>query len=216
MIVASFDLGIVNFACVVARFEIECHELDRIPLQIMNVFHIDITTYTHHHISKSECKLKHTNEISDRLLHTLQELTPHLKDVDLFLIERQPMNSTCSSIEELMFQKYRDRIKKVSPNRMHKRFHLSDQYEVRKLQSVALAEPFLRDFNVFQVAERKHDQSDALLLACSHMLDMKKQIDEERVSKRRRVEVEQCLKQGIDDFFKTYRHQENTAPIITQ
>jgi hypothetical protein len=215
MKVASFDLGIINFACVIADFDVANDSSTKIPVQIQHVFHIDITHYTHKTISKSDCLLHHTNELSDRLLHTLQELQPYLKNIDTFLIERQPINSTCTSIEEIMFQKYRSQIHKVSPTRMHKRFQLSDDYDTRKLQSITLATPLLEDFEVFQTAERKHDQADALLLACSFILDLVDKQTAERAVKKRRIQVEEAINEDFDTFFSKYAYKPNTNPKVS-
>lgn len=182
MRIASFDLGIINFACVIAEFDMDA-ETDLVPIDVQHVFHIDITQYTHNHISREACTLYHTPEPSDRLLHVLQEMEPYFNNMDLFIVERQPIMSTCSHLEEILFQKFRDRIVKVSPNHMHRRFNMSADYEQRKLESVALATPLLEHIQLFQTSERKHDQADALLLACSYVLDQRDKTRTQRLYK---------------------------------
>lgn len=207
MRVLSFDLGILHMGVVVVEVEDEFFQKEGpMPMRVLVCRLIDITEYQHHHMDAKLCKRYHTREISDRLLHMLAEEESGWGEIDQVYIERQPLASTCSAIESLMFQYFRDKCIKVSPNAMHKFFHLSDDYEKRKVQTVALAEPMLSTFDDWKSNERKHDMADALVLASFRLIKLQRQkMKEKEAEVRQTRKVSQPVE--LDAMMDTFAYQ---------
>lgn len=163
MRILSFDIGIIHLAAVVVDIPDDAlKRSERIPMAVLHCDLINITEYTHNTVPTSECKLHHTREITDRVHHMLQEYAPKWRDCEKVLLERQPLCGLVH-VEALLFNHFRQKVAKVSPNAMHKHFGLSDDYETRKQQTVAMAHAWLHDR--WTQWERRHDVADALVLA---------------------------------------------------
>ena len=68
-------------------------------------------------------------------------------------------------IEALLMSAFRNKTILISPNSMHKHFHISHyDYEQRKEKTVGVATEYIGHIYDFQTVERKHDIADAVCL----------------------------------------------------
>ena len=159
MLVASFDVGIINLALVVAHVDVRHNRVE----QVVHAELIDTTCMGHTRVEADTCSLGHTKTATDRLMHVVQE-RPELLRCDVVLIERQPIVGH-TDVQEILFLLFRDRAVLVSPNAMHKHFNIQRApYEWRKVYTVEIATPFLAGCLAFTAADRQHDMADALCI----------------------------------------------------
>ena len=153
--ILSIDIGIINLGYVYA-------ELDE-QINVIECNKIDITKMKHNKVSHCNCKLHHDNCIPDYIDHFIQE-NDFFENSDIILIERQPPVGI-TNVQDLIFSKFRNKVKLVSPNTIHKFFKMTKgNYDLRKIESLNLSFEFLNDFKTYQIHERKHDMSDAMLI----------------------------------------------------
>jgi hypothetical protein len=151
--VLSIDIGIVNLGYVYSE-----------GLNVLECNRVDITKVKHNKVSYCNCKLHHDFCIPDYLDHFIQENNNIFENSDIILIERQPPIGI-TNVQDLLFTKFRNKVKLVSPNTIHKFFKMSKfDYDTRKIESLQLTNEYLREFKTFQNTERKHDISDAMLM----------------------------------------------------
>ena len=159
MLVVSIDIGYHNLGLVKSFVDEKTFEI-----KILEIFKIDLTKLPHKKIKKSDCKLYHTLEVADLVAHFIQEYDEYLQEADKILIERQPPTGL-TQIETLLLFLYRSKTELVSPNSMHKHFHINFlEYETRKERTIEIAESFLENFENYQELSRKHDVSDAVCM----------------------------------------------------
>jgi len=191
-------------------------ETEHVPFAILHVDLINISHYTHNTIDKDACKLYHSKDPSDFLTHVFQEHEPKWQSfgtIDHVFIERQPPLGL-TQIESLLFHKYRDRVLKISPNSMHKRFSLPDEYEKRKERVVELAGPFFTSFPQYVKASRHHDIADAMLLALHQLMTWQSQakaklnesLKKDRLNKSM-IAMKECT---ADEWFEKFRYVANS------
>jgi hypothetical protein len=132
-------------------------------IKVISCNRIDITKVKHLKVQFCNCKLHHERCIPDYLDHFIQEHSDIFYESDLILIERQPPVGI-TNVQDLLFTKFRDKVKLVSPNTVHKYFGLPSIYEERKVISETIAQDFLINFEKFTLNSRKHDISDAMLM----------------------------------------------------
>ena len=132
-------------------------------VRIIHCNRIDITKVQHRVVSRNCCKLLHENCIPDYLDHFIQEHQILFDKSDVILLERQPPVGI-TNVQDLLFKQFRNKVKMISPNTVHKYFGLSGDYLLRKQESEKISKPFLCDFKNFKDNIRKHDISDALLM----------------------------------------------------
>jgi len=153
--ILAIDIGIINLGYVLAEIGTD--------VQVVECNKVDITKIKHNKVPYCECKLHHEFCIPDYIDHFIQEYF-HLFDVDIILIERQPIMGI-TNVQDLLFIKFRNKVKLVSPNSVHKFFKMTKgEYDTRKNESIHLTEEYLSHFKNFDIHERKHDMSDAMLL----------------------------------------------------
>ena len=151
--ILSIDIGIINLGYVFAQ-----------GLNVIECNRIDITKVKHNKVSYCNCNLHHEFCIPDYLDHFIQEHANIFETSDIILIERQPPVGI-TNVQDLIFTKFRNKVKLVSPNTIHKFFKMTKcDYDIRKIESLQIAHEYLEQFTSFQNNERKHDISDAMLL----------------------------------------------------
>ena len=123
---------------------------------------VDLTDVTHQNVSVSQCQLHHTNELSDRLAHAIQEYFYLFRDAHKIIIERQPIQGL-TNVEQLLFSRFRDKAVLCHPKSMHCANHWQGlNYEQRKIKAVELAEPYLCHLPGWPSDDqRQHDLADA-------------------------------------------------------
>ena len=158
MNIVSIDIGYHNLGIVDAYID----EKYDIHVQYVNV--IDLKKLPHKRIPRIECNLEHTNEVADLIAHFIQEYGHYLEKADKLLLERQPPTGL-TQIETLLLYLYRYKTVLVSPNSMHKHFHIGQlEYEKRKEKTIQFAQDFLENFKEYQMYDRKHDIADAVCM----------------------------------------------------
>jgi hypothetical protein len=155
MKVLSIDIGIINLGYVYAKLSQ--------TIQVMECNKIDITNMVHNRVPLCKCCLEHDKCIPDYLDHFIQEYQDLFDKADIILIERQPPVGI-TNIQDLLFVRFRKKVKLVSPNSVHKYFKMDKDYDTRKEESEKMSLSYLNHFLSFQQNERKHDISDAMLM----------------------------------------------------
>lgn len=163
--ILSIDIGIINLGYVygitsTSKFEVlECNR-------------VDITLMRHNKVKYCECKLHHDFCIPDYLDHFIQERQDLFDNADVILIERQPIMGIMN-VQDLLFVRFRNKVKLISPNSVHKFFKMSSDYDTRKIESVNIAKSYLDVFTSFTLNDRQHDITDALLIILFYLSSIK-------------------------------------------
>jgi hypothetical protein len=125
---------------------------------------LTIMCNTHTTISRKECQLYHTNELSDRIDHFIQEYIIPFEACDMLFIERQPINGH-TDVEQLLFKAFRSKAELVPPRSMHVTFGINgmkhlpkdDRRLWRKQQTTKLCVKYMQD----DVKEKFQNMIDA-------------------------------------------------------
>ena len=157
MIIIGIDIGYYNLGFVKVRVE------ESVPT-VLKAKKIDITQYTHDRIPRCDCKLRHSREMADVVLHFIQEYRDHLDEADMILVERQPPGGF-GAIETLIVASFREKVEIISPNAMHKHFGIGHlDYEHRKKKTEEIAGQYLEHVDTYRQLLRKHDVADAMCM----------------------------------------------------
>lgn len=159
--VLSIDIGIRHLAFTLITTDRE-YNLGN----IVGIDMIDITTFPHH--DAENCQLYHQKTFADWMAHIFQYYQIIFDNVDKILIERQPPMGLVV-VEQLLLYKYREKTILVSPNSMHKHFHIGHlKYNQRKEEVEKIFETHVQLPEVIQEYNRfarKHDIADAFCIA---------------------------------------------------
>jgi len=167
MIIASIDVGYINMALTVCRYDPK----DQYP-DFTFAEKVDITCPRHTTVPLRKCTIPHTCETCDRVAHFIQEFKPLLDSADHILIERQPIMGM-KEIETLVMYIYRAKTMLISPNAMHKHFGISSlDYEDRKIKTTDIAREHVQHLKGFSNIERQHDIADAVCVTLYFIRDM--------------------------------------------
>ena len=163
--VLSIDIGIINFGYVFAELSENVNVIECNRVNIMNM--------RHNKVNRCDCTLHHEYCIPDYLDHFIQEHQELFNVADIILVERQPPMGLVN-IMDLLFTKFRDKVKLINPGSIHKFFKMTKcDYELRKIESQIIANEYLNTFVNFQNNERKHDISDAMLMILFYFHSLK-------------------------------------------
>jgi hypothetical protein len=152
--ILSIDIGIINLGFTYGKISEE--------IVILDTKVVDITMMKHNKVHFCDCKLHHEYCVPDYLDHFIQEYQEYFDNAHVILIERQPITGI-TNVQDLLYSRFRDRAILISPNKIHKYFNMSKDYDKRKKESVNIAMKYFNDFDSFTNAARKHDMSDSLL-----------------------------------------------------
>lgn len=162
MIIIGIDIGYYNLGIVKVRVE------EGVPTVLM-ARKVDMTQYTHTRVPQCECRLHHSREMADYVLHFIQEYSDHLDDADRILVERQPPGGF-GAIETLIVATFREKVDVISPNSMHKHFGIGHlDYEHRKQKTEKIAGEYLEHLDSYNRLIRKHDVADAMCMVLYRM-----------------------------------------------
>lgn len=162
MIIFSIDIGYYNLGIVKVRVE------DGVPTVLM-ARKLDLTCLPHDRVPLCQCRLHHTREMADLVLHFIQEYQEHLDEADKVLVERQPPGGF-GAIETMLVATFREKIEVVSPNSMHKHFGIGHlDYEHRKKKTEEIAGKYLEHLNSYSRLTRRHDVADAMCMVLYRM-----------------------------------------------
>ena len=152
MKIVSIDIGIINLGMV-------CAEVTWENIVVEDVHLVDITKSCRH----INCTLNHTNHMVDRIDHFIQEYKHVLDKADKILVEKQPIQGLIS-VEQLLFDRLRDRVIFIHPVSMHKHFNIRNlSYDERKEYLVLKTKTYLEG-TLYDKVERKHDIADAMAM----------------------------------------------------
>lgn len=206
-IVISCDVGIINLAFVKAKIE------NFKIVDILDAIVIDLTSIKHVKVNKSECKLFHSNDACDRLNHFFQEYDDLFNDVDILLIERQPITGLVH-VEQLIHNKFRSKSLLISPNKMHKWMKINHlDYDQRKQQTTKFADQYLGKCETFVSRLRKHDMADALCILMFWLHTEKEKY--EKLQKEKEMEERlnntlisfKCGTLSVPDFLNSFKFE---------
>jgi len=187
--VLSIDIGIINLGYVYAEITIDkeitgskyknlllntYYEPDNYNIRVLKCDRVDITNVHHRRVKFCDCKLLHERCIPDYIDHFVQE-TPYFEECDVLLLERQPPLGI-TNVQDLLFTKFRSKVELISPNSFHVFFKFSSNYDIRKTQSVKIAKKYIEHFFNYQISERKHDISDAMIMVIYYCKKRKDQL----------------------------------------
>lgn len=153
--VASIDVGLKNLGLVVAEINIESWTV----VKILCAQRIDLTQLAHVRVHRTHCKLHHTNDACDRVMHFCQEYNEWLENASVILIERQPITGLVH-VEQLLYNQFRNKAILQSPRSMHVWLGISHvDYDGRKEYTTAYTKDLLSSASVEK--DRLHDIADA-------------------------------------------------------
>jgi len=210
----AIDVGVINMAIVKGEIDIETLTIKK----IIDVQKIDLMTLPHEKVSREECTLHHSNGFFDRLSHLKQEFAYLFDDSEKILIERQPPGFGVT-IEQILMSFWRQKTVLISPNSMHAYFHLSNDYDMRKIQTVQIATPHLKNFEAWKEnSDRLHDISDAFCILVfglhkerQRLEDMEKKLqqDQETLERARKFDAMRIQFENktisVDDFLEKFK-----------
>ena len=187
MIIVGIDIGYINMGIVSAVID------ENFELKFNDAFKYNISVIKHKLVPVQECTIPHTCETCDRVSHFIQENQYMLEYADCILVERQPPMGF-KDIEALIMNKYRSKVKLISPNKLHKHFNMRNlDYEERKKRVVEIATPWIGEIYTFDIEERKHDMADA---ACMCIMYFNKVKEEQR----KKEKLESIKRLPFDEF----------------
>lgn len=166
-IINSIDIGTDNLALVkynvIEKKFIDCKLIDIRDLQ--------------YNCDNESCELGHLKCFADYSEHVFRDYSEFFDNtVDLIIIERQPPGFN-QILEQLIFSKYRNKSILISPNSMHCHFGIGHyDYETRKLNTVKISMPYVKEFFDYIDHDRQHHIADAVcfLLYYLHIENQKK------------------------------------------
>lgn len=180
--VLSVDIGVINLAITVSKIDREFNFIEVIWLDLIN-----ITEFNHRHVSKENCRLHHSRTFSDWLDHVYQDNQNFFQDVDFIIIERQPPMGFVA-VEQLIFNKYRDKSTLINPKNVHTFLNMSNlDYQGRKDRSEKLAMPLVTDPDLReQIAmyHRQHDICDSLCMLLYWLEKKRKELNKQKLLER--------------------------------
>lgn len=154
-------------------------------MDIISCHLVDLTHVTHDRVAPEFCPLPHTKKIVDRVNHFFQEYEFMFQSVSIILIEEQPYKGVASAVEAMIFNKWRNKCHHIRPLDMLYHYgYRHYTYEQRKKISVQIAQQVLTNMGFSDMLakfERKHDCSDAILMACFYLAKEKEK--EEKLAK---------------------------------
>lgn len=166
-IIVSIDIGYINLGLVEAYIDEEFN------ITITKFEKLNLSIHRHTTVPRDECKLCHTREIVDGVMHFIQEYREMLNRCDKILIERQPP-AGFTSIEAVLFYEFRHKSIMISPNAMHAFFKINHlDYNDRKIKTTEIAAEYIDVSDI----ERKHDIADATCMVIFYNHPFKKEYD---------------------------------------
>lgn len=144
----------------------------------------------HIHCINPKCIFQQSERfVSHLLYHFLEDFAPLFEESDVILIEQQPTIGL-THIEQTLYMyfklnytlKHKKIVKLIHPRSIHSMFKISDDYDERKQQVEAFAQPYLQDFECWQKRGRKHDMADAFVL-------IKYYVEKEKTEKKKKMSL---------------------------
>lgn len=205
--VLGVDVGVNNLGLSLAKIDDEYNFMDINQIELIN-----ITQYTHNNVSCDDCLLNHTKTFSDWMNHVFQEYDYFFENATYIVIERQPIFGFVV-VEQLIYNKWRNKSFLVSPNSMHKYFNIGHySYEERKdkVESIVLryiTNPIiLSNFNRYK---RKHDVADSICILIFWLFQKQKEYIAEQNRIRlleRQFHYDRPSGMTVNEWFEQFRY----------
>lgn len=210
--VLSIDIGITHLGLSL------CSITD--DFDIHEVLYIDLIDITKFHCEK-DCEWNHSRNIADWLTHLFSNEYDLFNNADHILIERQPL-SGLKAVEQIIFMVLRDKAELISPNSVHKMFHLPrGDYDGRKVICESIVRKFLnsQQLSIFESHERKHDIADSILF--TYFWCKKKKIRKQAEERKKKLhDIKVRLENGeyvsIDEKLEQFRYVPKHVYSLTQ
>jgi hypothetical protein len=204
--VLSIDVGIINLGLSVSIIN-----KDYTLKEIVYIDLLDITKFLHKDDPK-KCKLYHNKTISDWMEHLFIYHQMFFEQCDVILVENQPITGI-KSVEQLIYNRYRDKIVLISPNKMHKYFKINHlDYESRKIETEKITKKYLNKYllNELNNYTRKHDISDSVCIMLFWLNEMRTQhinkLKKERILNNILIYKNSSL--TLNNWFEQFRYIE--------
>lgn len=205
--VLSIDVGIIHLG--VSVFKVDQHFCSN-TLEHFDL--INITKFTHKHVSKNDCDLYHNKTISDWMEHVFQD-NLYFYESDYILIERQPPQGH-TAVEQIIFNKFRNKVVLISPNSVHKYLGISHlDYDSRKNESEYVLYQTLDDncipYNTLESFDRLHDIGDSICMFLYWIHCERKELYLNKKRQRFKTRISTYDKnKTISEWFDTYKYIE--------
>jgi hypothetical protein len=174
MYCVSVDPGYINcgFCCVEidTNFDIDMDSIYMKKIDLTNLPPCD-----------ADCKLPHSCHSVDRIIHFFHIYGSYFDKADIILLEYQCIGSGGTSIENLIYFKYRHKTTLVYPHELHSFYKTRGVgYDVRKDMTVQTVAPYVAHHPKWDTMVRKHDVADAILFVLYYCEMNKKRLEKER------------------------------------
>jgi hypothetical protein len=208
--VLSLDIGIKNLGLSVTLLND-----DYTIMEIIWIDLIDIQIFAHNVKSEKECKLNHTKTFCDWMNHVFQENMIIFERADIILIERQPPMGLVG-IEQLIFSRWRKKSVLISPNSMHKFFHIGHyDYEQRKEQTNKISYKYIENnsnlCDKFGSYKRSHDIADSICMMLFWISRKQKEFQDIKRKEKLKTMVydreQNGYKISVDEYFEQFRYR---------
>src|SRR5690348_5993370 len=108
----AIDIGIENMGISWTSFDDTFPAVDLQLTEIKDFIVEDLTKPHHKRVPFEACKLLHTNTVSDRIDHLIQEYQDVFDKATRIFIEQQPPRGQ-QALEQLLFKRFRDKARLV-------------------------------------------------------------------------------------------------------
>lgn len=196
MRIVSFDFGHTNLAMVCANVDETSYDVE--------VTFAKMTNLKHMFCNGKNCLFPKNDRRTAHLVHHFVEsIDEHLKNADMVIGELQPIVGMVD-VEQCMLiyiqQRYSNGnphfMRLLSPNSMHKYFHMSDDKAERRKEIVTITEYYLTGQRAFDIAVEKDHLGDACAYIIFFAENMLPDIQRRDITKNR---------------FKSFIYDANTA-----
>lgn len=203
------DVGIQHLGFSVLEFNDE--------FEFVRIVGIDLVDITNWNCQKEDCYLFHTKTFTDWMEHVFFHYSCMFEEVEKIIIEKQPPQGLVA-IEQLIFQRFRNKTELVAPQKMFSYFNINGfSYDERKQYTESICEKYLplsmkKEYKSFT---RQHDIADSVCLGLYYLDSLRKKLHDNRVREKARnfrmensgISVKEYLWQFKSDLFvNNYRN----------
>lgn len=203
--VLAIDIGVINLGISVSTVDTDFNFIEVIWIDLIN-----ITELKHRAVCKDDCKLQHTRTFSDWLDHLYQDNQYFFDNADFIIIEKQPPMGFVV-VEQLIFNKYRDKASLINPINVHTFLNMSNlDYDGRKVKSEKIALPMITDPDLCRQItfyHRRHDICDSLCMLLYWLHKKRQELEkQQRIYKASQIVIDNI---NIDDWLDKKRYNPN-------
>lgn len=206
--IMSIDIGIINLGWSVCTIG-----SDWILKSIDMVGLVNITEYEHFTVERRDCRLYHTKNIYDWVMHFIQEHSQIFELMDHILIEKQPPQGLVA-VEQALFGHFRNRIHLVHPRSMHCYFRIGHyDYDQRKVQVTGIAESYMENYledegmmENYRMFQRRHDICDSICLLLFWISTKRNGWKQRECARELKKKFENGMGVTVTDYMEQFRY----------